>query len=112
VIKVTGIIRPHKLEQVKTAVAALGVTGLNVADVRGTGNAPEGEKWLAGERHIIPFPLRAKIEVVAQDDLKDAIVRAILEHARTGEPGDGKIMVERVSEAIRIRTGERGESAV
>jgi nitrogen regulatory protein P-II 1 len=106
------MIRPHKLEQVKSAIDSLGVTGLNVTDVRGVGNSPETPSWFAGEQHLVALPIKAKLEVVAPDELKDALIESILENARTGEPGDGKIFVEKVVDAIRIRTAERGDSAV
>lgn len=111
-IRVTCIIRPHKLEQVKTAVASLGVSGMNVADVRGCGNSPEKVNWFAGEEHLVALPIKAKIEVVVPDELAESLVAAILEHARTGEPGDGKIFLERVDDAVRIRTRERGDIAI
>ena len=106
------MIRPHRLEQVKSAIAALGVSGLNVSDVRGTGNSLESAAWFAGEEHLISLPLKSKIEVVADDSMAELIIQAILENARTGESGDGKIFVERVSDALRVRTGERGETAL
>lgn len=111
-VRIICMIRPHRLEQVKSAIAALGVSGLNVSDVRGTGNSPETAAWFAGEEHLISLPLKSKIEVVAEDGMAEAIVGAILEHARTGEPGDGKIFIERVSDVLRVRTGERGETAL
>lgn len=106
------MIRPHRLEQVKTAISELGVTGLHVTDVRGVGNSAEKPNWFGGEEHLIALPIKAKIEVVAEDALKEPIIAAILENAKTGEPGDGKVFVERITDAIRIRTGERGVSAV
>lgn len=111
-IRITCIIRPHLLEQVKSAIAALGVSGLNVSDVRGTGNSPESAAWFAGEEHLIALPIKSKIEVVGPDEMAPSIVQAILENARTGEPGDGKIFIEQVEDALRIRTGERGEAAL
>jgi nitrogen regulatory protein P-II 1 len=110
--RITAFIRPHRLEQVKSAVAALGVSGMNVADVRGTGNSQETAQWFAGEGQVIALPIRARIEVVVNDDLRDSVVDAIVENARTGEPGDGKLFVEEVADALRVRTGERGVSAV
>lgn len=110
--RITCMIRPHLLEQVKSAIAVLGVSGLNVSDVRGTGNSPESAAWFAGEEHLIALPIKSKIEVIASDDIVPAILEAILENARTGEPGDGKIFVEPVEDALRIRTGERGEAAL
>ena len=106
------MIRPHRLEQVKSAIASLGVTGLNVADVRGVGNSPEKATWFAGEEHLVALPLKSRVEVVAPDDLQEPIIEAILENARTGEPGDGKIFVERITDAVRIRTDERGDAAI
>ena len=72
-IRITCIIRPHRLEQVKSAIAALGVSGLNVSDVRGTGNSDEHAAWFGGEEHLIALPIKSKIEVVALDELKDAL---------------------------------------
>lgn len=85
---------------------------MNVADVRGCGSSPESTNWFAGESYVVPLPIRSKIEVVAPDEMLDEIVQAIFENAKTGEPGDGKIFIERVSDAVRIRTGERGETAI
>lgn len=111
-IRVTCYIRPHKLEQVKSAIAALGITGMNVTDTRGTGNSPEKSAWLGGDENIVALPIKSKVEVVADDELQEALVEAIVENARTGEHGDGKLFIERIADAIRVRTGERGESAV
>lgn len=110
--RITCIIRPHRLEQVKSAIAALGVSGLNVSDVRGTGNSLEQAAWFAGEEHLISLPIKSKIEVIAPDDMAEAIIQAILDNSRTGEPGDGKIFIEQVADALRVRTGERGEAAL
>ncbi len=110
--RVTCFIRPHKLESVKSAIAALGVTGMSVTDVRGAGNSQEKTDWFGGNEGLIALPIRARIEVVAQDEQIDGIVQSIIENARTGEEGDGKIFIESVSDAIRIRTQERGEAAV
>ena len=110
--RVTCYIRPHKLESVKSAIAGLGVTGMSVTDVRGAGNSPETSDWFGGTEGLIALPIRTRVEVVAQDDLTEGIVKAIMENAYTGEEGDGKIFLEPVSEAIRIRTLERGEAAV
>jgi len=112
-IRVTFYIRPHRLEAVKTAVAALGVTGMTVSDVRGMGNSLERTEWFGGsEDGVVPLPIRSKVEVVCEDVLADQIVASILDNAQTGEPGDGKIFLERVQDAIRIRTGEKGDTAI
>lgn len=105
-------IRPHRLEEVKTAIADLGATGMSVSDVRGTGNSPETARSFAGQSVVVPLPVRAKLDVVVPDALVPSVVEAILRHAWTGEPGDGKIFLEPVTDAIRIRTGERGEDAI
>ena len=111
-IRIICIIRPHKLEAVKTAIAATGVSGLSVTEVRGTGNSEERATWFGGEQQVIALPIRSRIEVVAPDALREAVVDAILEHARMGEDGDGKIFVEPVLDAVRVRTEERGEEAI
>jgi len=110
--RVTCFIRPHKLESVKSAIAALGVTGMSVSDVRGAGNSAETTDWFGGAEGLIALPIRARVEVVAADGLAEGILRAIIDNAYTGEEGDGKIFVEPVNDAIRIRTLERGEAAV
>lgn len=106
-VRITAYIKPHRLEQVKSAVATLGVTGMNVADVRGTGNSPERTGALGGA--VTALPIRSRLSVVVADALQEEVVAAILENARQGESGDGKIFIENVEDAIRVRTGERGE---
>ena len=105
-------IRPHRLEPVKSAIAALGVTGMSVSDVRGAGNSPETTDWFGGEEGLVALPIRSRVEVVAPDDLTEDIIKAILENAHTGEDGDGKVFVEKITDAIRIRTQERGDAAI
>lgn len=109
-IRIVAYIKPHRLEGVKSAVSALGVTGLTVADVRGTGVSEEHTDLLSGA--VVALPIRSRLEVVVIDDLRGEVVKAIVEAARTGEPNDGKIFVERVADALRVRTGERGDAAV
>ncbi|MBX7135660.1 MAG: P-II family nitrogen regulator [Fimbriimonadaceae bacterium] len=111
-IRITAFVRPHKLEEVKTHVANLGISGMSVSDVRGCGNSPERAGTFAGQVVLVALPVKSKIMVVAPDELREPIIEAIMETARTGEPGDGKIFVERVSDAIRIRTLERGSAGL
>ncbi len=111
-IRVVALIRPHRLEQVKSALAALGISGLSVTEVRGTGNSEETTHWLAGQAQVVALPMKSKLEVVAPEALVESLVQAILENAHTGEEGDGKIFLEPVEDALRIRTGERGDSAI
>ncbi len=111
-IRIITFIRPHRLEMVKTAIAALGVNGMTVADVRGTGNSHEKAAWLGGNQGLIALPMRVRLEVVVDDSLQEPVIESILETAQTGESGDGKIFVERILDAVRIRTEERGDSAL
>lgn len=111
-IRLTCYLRPHRLEAVKSAVASLGVSGMTVSDVRGTGNSPESTDWFGGDPSLVALPIRSKMEVVVPDDLCEEVVATILENAQTGESGDGKIFLEPVADALRIRTEERGEQAV
>ena len=110
--RVTCYIRPHKLETVKSAIAALGVSGMSVSDVRGAGNSPEISDWFGGTQGLIALPIRSRIEIVAQDDLTEGIISAIIDNAQPGKEGDGKIFIEPILDAIRIRTEEHGEAAV
>ena len=111
-IRLTCYIRPHQLEDVKTALAELPISGLSVTDARGCGNSPEVAKTIAGQEMLIPLPVRSKVVVVAPAELQEELIEAVINSAQTGEPGDGKLFVERVERAIRIRTGEENELAV
>jgi nitrogen regulatory protein PII len=109
-VRILAFIRPHQLEAVKSAIAALGVGGLNVTDAKGRGNSEEKEQRFMTEVDVLR--MRSRLEVVCTDELKDDVVAAILQSAKTGQPGDGKIFVEPILEAVRIRTEERGLSAI
>lgn len=109
-VRILAFIRPHQLEAVKSAIAAVGVGGLNVTDAKGRGNSEEKEQRFMTEVDVLR--MRSRVEVICDDGLKDDVVNAILETARTGQPGDGKIFIEPIREALRIRTGERGLSAI
>lgn len=111
-VRVVCYLRPHRLEGVKSAVASIGVSGMTVSDVRGTGNSPESTEWLGGDPNLISLPIRSKVEIVVPKELQEEVVEAILENARTGEDGDGKIFIEPVEDAVRVRTEERGETAI
>ncbi|GIV09568.1 MAG: nitrogen regulatory protein P-II 1 [Fimbriimonadales bacterium] len=109
--KIDCIIRPHKLEQVKTALNELGITGMTVSEVRGCGNSAATNAWL-GDETLIRLPIRLRLEMVVSDEMVELIIEAILHHASTGQPDDGKIFVSPYRDAIRIRTEERGEAAL
>jgi nitrogen regulatory protein P-II 1 len=111
--KIEAIIRPLRLEAVKTALAEAGVTGITVSDVRGSGRQHgHGPYSYRGEEYIIELPSKIKLEIVARDDEVDEVIEVLLEHARTGEEGDGKIFVLSARDAVRIRTGEAGENVL
>lgn len=111
-VRVFAIIRPHRLQEVKSALAMLPISGLTVADARGAGNNPEKPVSFLGREMLVPLPLRMTVEVAAPAELATDIVEAIAGAARTGEPGDGKIFVEPLLSAIRIRTGEKDADAL
>lgn len=109
--RVICFVRPHRIELIKTAIASLEISGLSVAEVRGTGNSAETAPWGAISQ-VAPLPIRSRLEVVVKDQQLEAVIEAIIVNGRTGEANDGKIFVEEMQDAIRIRTGERGDSAV
>lgn len=109
-IKITAFLRPNRLESVKIALGEIGIGGLTIVDVRGSGNSPESAGRLGP--HVISLPPKSKLMVVVPDELLEAAVTAIETHAKTGEPGDGKIFWEVVEQSMRIRTGETGEDAI
>lgn len=107
--KIEAIIRPALLDEVKVALGEIGVTGLSVTDVRGLGSSKSNYDRPYRQFTIAEMPIRCKIEIVTTDEDVDEIVDTILKHARTGEPGDGKVFVLSMDDAIRIRTEERGD---
>ena len=110
--KIECIIKPFKLDEVKEALDDLGIQGITVCEVRGFGRQKGHTELYRGAEYVVDFIPKIKIELVIADDLEDQVVEAITEAARTGHIGDGKIFVMPVEEAVRIRTGERGEDAL
>lgn len=110
--RVEAIIRPVRFEAVKEALNEIGVSGMTVTDVRGFGRQQGHTEKYRGSTYTINLLPKIKIEVVVPDDRAEEVVSAILESAHTGEIGDGKIFIADVEEVVRIRTGERGESAL
>src|ERR1051325_6074915 len=98
--RIIAFIRPHQLEAVKSAIANVGVGGLNVTDAKGRGNSEEKETRFMTEVDVLR--MRSRVEVVCADDLKEEVISAILDAAQTGRPGDGKIFVEQVIDCVRI----------
>lgn len=112
VIRVVAYIRPHKLDEVKTALGERGITGLTVTEVRGCGASAETTEWFLGEEYVVSLPARIKLEAVVDDSVVEEVVDCIVAKARTGRPGDGKLFLYEEEDAIRIRTGEKGLAAV
>ena len=110
--KIEAIIKPFKLEEVKSALAGLGVQGMTVAEVKGFGRQKGHTEIYRGSEYAVDFLPKIKIELVLADAQVDAAVEAIIKSARTGKIGDGKIFVSAVEIVLRIRTGEVGEQAV
>ncbi len=110
--KIEAIIKPFKLDDVKSALAEVGVQGLTVTEVKGFGRQKGHTELYRGAEYVVDFLPKIKIEIALSDDMVDKAVQAIVEAANTGRIGDGKIFVLPVEEAVRIRTGERGSEAV
>jgi len=109
---VVAVIKPFKLDDVREALAEVGVQGITVTEVKGFGRQKGHTELYRGAEYVVDFLPKLKIEVVVPDDLAAQVVEAITSAARTGKIGDGKIFVSEVLEAIRIRTGETGPSAI
>jgi nitrogen regulatory protein P-II 1 len=110
--KIEAVVKPHKLDDVKDALHALGVTGMTAYEVKGFGRQKGHTEIYRGAEYTVDFVPKLKIEVVVDDDIAPKVEEAIIEAARTGKIGDGKIFVTAVEECIRIRTGESGEQAL
>ncbi len=110
--KIEAIIKPFKLEEVKEALGSIGVQGLTVTEVKGFGRQRGHTELYRGAEYIVDFLPKVKIEIVISDDDVERAVGAIMNAAKTGRIGDGKIFVFDLKQAIRIRTGETGDQAV
>ena len=109
---VSAIIKPFKLDEVREALAEVGVSGLTVTEVKGFGRQRGHTELYRGAEYVVDFLPKVKIELVIEDKLVDQAIDAIQNAARTGKIGDGKIFVTDVERVIRIRTGEQGEAAI
>ena len=110
--KIEAIIKPFKLDEVREALSALGVSGLTVTEVKGFGRQKGHTELYRGAEYVVDFLPKVKIEVILADELVDKAVEAIQTAARTGRIGDGKIFISNIEQAIRIRTGESGPDAL
>lgn len=110
--KIEVIIKPFKLEDVKDALVEAGVTGMTVYDVKGYGRQQGHSELYRGAEYVVDFLPKIKIDIVVKDEMVDSIINTIVNSAKTGKIGDGKIFVSSLDEVVRIRTEERGTEAV
>ncbi|HRH80312.1 MAG TPA: P-II family nitrogen regulator [Thiobacillaceae bacterium] len=110
--KIEAIIKPFKLDEVREALSALGVTGLTVTEVKGFGRQKGHTELYRGAEYVVDFLPKVKVELVVAEAQVEGAIEAITKAARTGKIGDGKIFVTPVEQVIRIRTGESGEAAI
>ena len=110
--RITAIIKPFKLDEVREALAEVGVTGLTVTEVKGFGRQKGHTELYRGAEYVVDFLPKVKLEVVISDGQCERAIEAIVKAAKTGRIGDGKIFVTTVTEVVRIRTGETGEGAI
>jgi nitrogen regulatory protein PII len=110
--KIEAIIKPFKLDDAKKALSEIDVHGMTVTEVRGFGRQKGHSELYRGAEYVVEFLPKVKVEVLVTDDMVEKVVRALADSTRTGRIGDGKIFVLPVADAIRIRTGETGESAL
>lgn len=109
---ITAIIKPFKLDDVREALAEVGIQGITVTEVKGFGRQRGHTELYRGAEYVVDFLPKAKLELAVGDDIAEQAIEAIVTTARTGKIGDGKIFVTSLEEAIRIRTGETGTEAI
>ena len=110
--QIVAIVKPFKLEEVREALAEVGVTGLTVTEVKGFGRQKGHTELYRGAEYVVDFLPKVRVEAIVADDLVDRAIEAIIKAARTGKIGDGKIFVTAVEQVVRIRTGETGNAAI
>ena len=110
--KIEAVIKPFKLDDVKDALNAIGIAGMTVAEVKGFGRQKGHVELYRGAEYDIAFIPKVKLEIVAADGIAEKVISTIMEKAKTGKIGDGKIFISSLEDIIRIRTGERGETAI
>ena len=110
--QITAIIKPFKLEEVREALADVGVSGLTVTEVKGFGRQKGHTELYRGAEYVVDFLPKVKVELIIADADVERAIEAIVKAARTGKIGDGKIFVTSIGEVVRIRTGESGEAAI
>jgi nitrogen regulatory protein P-II 2 len=109
---ITAVVKPFRLDDVRNALAEVGVQGMTVTEVKGFGRQRGHTELYRGAEYVVDFLPKVKVEVAVSDELAERVVEAIIESAKTGKVGDGKIFVTSLEEVYRIRTGERGDEAI
>ncbi len=110
--KIEAVIKPFKIDDVKNALNKAGINGMTVFEVKGFGRQKGHTELYRGAEYVVDFLPKTKIEIVVSDDMVEKVISAIADSAKTGKLGDGKIFISDVVEAVRIRTGERGDDAI
>ncbi|MFQ3367995.1 MAG: nitrogen regulatory protein PII [Methylophilaceae bacterium] len=110
--KIEAIIKPFKLDEVRESLSELGIMGLTATEVKGFGRQKGHTELYRGAEYIVDFLPKVKLDIVVADEMVDKVIASITKTAHTGKIGDGKIFVMNVEDAIRIRTGEKGDDAV
>ena len=110
--QITAVVKPFKLEEVREALAVVGVTGLTVTEVKGFGRQKGHTELYRGAEYVVDFLPKVKIETAVSEDIAERVTEAIEQAARTGKIGDGKVFVAALEQVVRIRTGETGPDAV
>ncbi|OGP18775.1 MAG: transcriptional regulator [Deltaproteobacteria bacterium GWA2_55_10] len=110
--KIEAIIKPFKLDEVKEALNEIGIKGITVSEVKGFGRQKGHTELYRGTEYVVDFLPKIKMEIVVREEMVTKVVETIVNAARTGRIGDGKVFVTSVDEVVRIRTGERGEEAI
>ncbi|MBI5599076.1 MAG: P-II family nitrogen regulator [Deltaproteobacteria bacterium] len=110
--KIEAIIKPFKLDEVKEALNEIGIKGITVSEVKGFGRQKGHTELYRGAEYVVDFLPKIKLEIIVKQELVEKVVSTIVETAKTGRIGDGKVFVLPVEEVVRIRTGEKGEDAI
>ena len=110
--KIEAIIKPFKLDEVKESLTKLGIKGMTISEVRGFGRQRGHTELYRGAEYVVDFLPKTKIEIIVTDDMVQKVVDVIMEAAKTGRIGDGKVFITPIEDVIRIRTGEKGEDAI
>ena len=109
---ITAVVKPFRLDDVRNALAEVGVQGMTVTEVKGFGRQRGHTELYRGAEYVVEFLPKLKLEVVVPDELEEKVTRALVDATSTGKIGDGKIFITKIDEAVRIRTGERGDAAL